>query len=67
LYIGYLQDLFNMYWKVASKGCNCNRDPVKYLKSIGKWQVEAWDLRVKGTTMLFNRCAVGIAIKSKGP
>jgi SAM-dependent methyltransferase len=66
--VGWVQDIFNFWWKVSSNGCNCNRDPVQYLKSIRAWQLEAWEVNV-GEPMfkIFNRMAVGVAMKSEHP
>jgi hypothetical protein len=63
---GLVQDLVNMWWKVAKHGCQVNKNPVEVLKHMEKWQVEAWDLKVDGG-VLFDRVAVGVALKSKIP
>jgi SAM-dependent methyltransferase len=66
--VGWAQDLFNYWWKTASNGCQCNKDPAKYLRSVKGWQVEAWELNVGGPMFgVFNRIAVGIAKKSEHP
>jgi len=65
--VGWIQDILNMYWNFASSGYHCNRDPLKLLKTVRNWHVEAWDLRLDGYSVFFDRMAVGIAMKSKFP
>jgi hypothetical protein len=63
---GLIQDVFNIWWKMAKHGAQVNTNPVDLLKAVGKWHVEAWDLKVDGG-VLFDRVAVGVAVKSKIP
>ena len=63
---GIIQDLFNFWWRMSKKGAQVTKNPVDLLKDVGKWHVEAWDLRVDGA-VLFDRVAVGVAVKSKIP
>lgn len=63
---GIAQDIFGWWWKVANGGCELNKNPVDLLRQMGKWHVEAWDLRVDGG-VLFDRVAVGVAVKNKVP
>ena len=51
---------------MANGGCELNKNPVDLLRQMGKWHVEAWDLRVDGG-VLFDRVAVGVAVKNKVP
>ena len=43
-YAGSFQDIFNVWWKTASDGCNCNRRTLQSLKSIKGWNVASWAL-----------------------
>lgn len=63
---GIAQDVFSWWWRVAKGGCQINKNPVDLLRQVDRWQVEAWDLRVDGA-LLFDRVAVGVAIKEKAP
>lgn len=63
---GLIQDAISMWFKYTEKGCQCNSNPVHLIKTMNKWEVEAWELRVDGN-VIFDRVAVGVALKGKMP
>lgn len=56
-----MQDWCNPFWRHMSGGCNCNRDSLAALESLG-WPVVAWYYN-QWTTTLFGPFVLGLAQK----
>jgi SAM-dependent methyltransferase len=61
-FLGWFQDIFNLWWVTASDGCNCNRRTVDTIRKIPGWNIACWDLYHDGPVFL-SRMALGIIEK----
>jgi len=60
---GRFQDFFNVWWKVASDGCHCNRNTLACLETVPGWNFVHWTLEHDGPVIL-NPMILGIAEKA---
>jgi len=61
-WLGFIQDVFNVWWYKASDGCQCNRNTVQAIKAVKGWRVVHWELESDAPFFL-KKMAVGIVEK----
>ena len=60
--MGFLQEIINPLWVLASDGCNCNRHTLEAFKRIG-WKYKSWTFKGKTKLAFIDHMEVGVAIK----